>query len=143
MRRLRYREVKAEPSNHVTGEDTTPRDIPQHVSLNPGPALPEPLLCPQEQPHLEGSNRFSVPESEGKRPSICLPAEKSLLCFAPESYPKGSDSLRTAPSLGFAGVNETVAPRMGMEQCSCQFSYATCFPGLQPETEEEGKKQKP
>lgn len=47
----------------------------------------------------------------------------------PESYPKGSDSSRTAPSLGFAGVNETVAPRIGMEQCSCQFSYATCFPG--------------
>uniref|UniRef100_A0A4W2CRX6 FERM and PDZ domain containing 1 n=1 Tax=Bos indicus x Bos taurus TaxID=30522 RepID=A0A4W2CRX6_BOBOX len=132
-------EVKAEPSNHVTGEDTTPRDIPQHVSLNPGPALPEPLPCPQEEPHLEGSNHFPVPESEGKRPSICLPAEKSLLCFAPESYPKGSDSLRTAPSLGFAGVNETVAPRMGMEQCSCQFSYATCFPGLQPETEEEDR----
>ncbi|XP_043747358.1 FERM and PDZ domain-containing protein 1 isoform X2 [Cervus elaphus] len=132
-------EVKAEPPNHVTGEDTTPGDIPQRVSLNPGPSLPEPLPCPQEEPHLEGSNRFSVPESKGKRPSICLPAEKSFLCFAPESYPKGSASLRTAPSLGFAGVNETGAPRMGMEQCSCQFSYATCFRGLQPETEEEGR----
>ncbi|XDA72085.1 hypothetical protein R6Z07F_002370 [Ovis aries] len=132
-------EGKAEPSNHVTGEDTTPGDIPQHVSLNPGPSLPEPLPCPQEEPHLEGSNSFSVSESKGKRPSICRPAEKSFLCFTPESYPKGSDSFRTAPSLGFAGVNETVAPRMGMEQCSCQFSYATCFPGLQPETEEEDR----
>ncbi|XP_065764466.1 FERM and PDZ domain-containing protein 1 [Muntiacus reevesi] len=132
-------EVKAEPPNHVTGEDTTPGDVPQRVSLNPGPSLPEPLPCPLEEPHLEGSNHFSVPESQGKRPSICLPAEKPFLCFAPESYPKGSASLRTAPSLGFAGVNETGAPRMGMEQCSCQFSYATCFRGLQPETEEEGR----
>ena len=132
-------DVKAEPPNHVTGEDTTPGDIPQHVSLNPGPSLPEPLPCPQEEPHLEGSYRFSVPESKGKRPSICLPAEKSFLCFAPESDLKGSASLRTAPSLGFAGVNETGAPRMGMEQCSCQFSYATCFRGLQPETEEESR----
>ncbi|KAB1279932.1 FERM and PDZ domain-containing protein 1 [Camelus dromedarius] len=38
-----------------------------------------------------------------------------------------------------ASVNETVAPRIGMEQCSCQLSYATCFRGLQPETEEEDR----
>lgn len=42
-------------------------------------------------------------------------------------------------SLGFAGLNEVVAPRIGLEQCSCQFSYATCFRGLQPETEEEDR----
>lgn len=32
-----------------------------------------------------------------------------------------------------------MAPGIGMEQCSCQLSYATCFRGLQPETEEEGR----
>ncbi|XP_068409187.1 FERM and PDZ domain-containing protein 1 [Eschrichtius robustus] len=132
-------EVKAEAPNHVIGEDTTPRDTPQQVCLNPGPSLPEPLPCSQEEPHLEGSNHCSLPESKDKSPSMCLPNEKSFLCFAPESYPKVSASLRTATSSGFAGVNETVAPRTGMEQCSCQFSYATCFRGLQPETEEEDR----
>ncbi|XP_057579432.1 FERM and PDZ domain-containing protein 1 isoform X2 [Hippopotamus amphibius kiboko] len=132
-------EVKAEPPNHVIGDDTTPRDTPQQVCLNPGPSLPEPLPCPQEEPDLEGSNHCSLPENKDKSPSICLPAEKSFLCFVPESYPKVSASVRTATSLGFAGVNETVAPRIGMEQCGCQFSYATCFRGLQPETEEEDR----
>ncbi|XP_066895835.1 FERM and PDZ domain-containing protein 1 isoform X2 [Kogia breviceps] len=132
-------EVKAEPPNHVIGEDTTPRETPQQVSLNPGPSLPEPLPCSQEEPHLEGSNHCSLPESKDKSPRMCLPNEKSFLCFAPESYPKVSASLRMATSSGFAGVNETVAPRTGMEQCSCQFSYAMCFRGLQPEMEEEDR----
>uniref|UniRef100_A0A8D1SLH4 FERM and PDZ domain-containing protein 1 n=1 Tax=Sus scrofa TaxID=9823 RepID=A0A8D1SLH4_PIG len=132
-------ELKAEPLSHVIGEDTVPRDTPQHVCLNPGPSLPEPLLSPQEEPHLEGSNHCSLPECKDKSPSVCLPAEKSFLCFAPESHPKVSASLRMATSLGFAGMNETEAPRIGMEQCSCQFPYATCFRGLQPETEEEDR----
>uniref|UniRef100_A0A8D0TGJ5 FERM and PDZ domain-containing protein 1 n=1 Tax=Sus scrofa TaxID=9823 RepID=A0A8D0TGJ5_PIG len=132
-------ELKAEPLSQVIGEDTVPRDTPQHVCLNPGPSLPEPLLSPQEEPHLEGSNHCSLPECKDKSPSVCLPAEKSFLCFAPESHPKVSASLRMATSLGFAGMNETEAPRIGMEQCSCQFPYATCFRGLQPETEEEDR----
>ncbi|XP_031305910.1 FERM and PDZ domain-containing protein 1 [Camelus dromedarius] len=132
-------EVKAEPLNHVIGKDTDPQDTPEQVCLNPGPCLPEPLPCPQEEPYLEGSNHCLLPESKDKSPSICLPAEKSFLCFAPESHPKVSASLRLATSSGFAGVNETVAPRIGMEQCSCQLSYATCFRGLQPETEEEDR----
>uniref|UniRef100_A0A8C3YL77 FERM and PDZ domain-containing protein 1 n=1 Tax=Catagonus wagneri TaxID=51154 RepID=A0A8C3YL77_9CETA len=132
-------EVKAEPLNHVIGEDSAPRDTPQQVCLNPGPSLPKPLLSPQEEPHLEGSNQCSLPECKDKSPSVCLPAEKSFLCFAPESHPKVSASLRMATSLGFAGMNETAAPRIGMEQCSCQFPYAMCFRGLQPETEEEDR----
>lgn len=132
-------EVKAEPLNHVIGEDTGPRDTPQQVCFTPRPSLLHPLPCPQGDPHLEGSNQCSLSDSGDKTPSLCLPAEKSFLCFSPESLPKVSASLRTAPSLGFAGVNETVAPGIGMEQCSCQLSYATCFPGLQPETEEEDR----
>nr|XP_019584700.1 PREDICTED: FERM and PDZ domain-containing protein 1 isoform X2 [Rhinolophus sinicus] len=132
-------EVKAEPLSHVTGEDTVPRDTPQQVCFNPGPSLLKALPCPQEESHLEGSNHCLLSESKDKSPSICLPAEKSFLCFAPESHPNVSASLRMATSLGFAGVNETVAPRIGMEQCSCQFSYATCFRSLQPETDEEDR----
>uniref|UniRef100_A0A9L0TH60 FERM and PDZ domain-containing protein 1 n=1 Tax=Equus caballus TaxID=9796 RepID=A0A9L0TH60_HORSE len=131
--------VKAEPLNHVTGEDAAHRDTSQQVSFNPGPLLPKPPPCPQEEPHLESSNHGSLSESKDKSPSICFPAENAFLCLAPESHPKISANLRTATSLGFAGVNETAAPRFGMEQCSCQFSYATCFRGLQPETQEDDR----
>ncbi|XP_016078261.1 PREDICTED: FERM and PDZ domain-containing protein 1 [Miniopterus natalensis] len=127
--------VKAEPLNHVLEEDTAP----QQVCFNPGPSLLNALPCPQEEPHLEGSNQCLLSESKDESPSICVPAEKSSSSFSPENHPKVSASLRMATSLGFAGVNETVAPRIGMEQCSCQFSYATCFRGLQPETEEEDR----
>ncbi|XP_028380330.1 FERM and PDZ domain-containing protein 1 [Phyllostomus discolor] len=129
--------VKAEPPSHVTGEDTAPRDIPQLVGFHPGPSLLSPLPCPQEGPHLEDSNQCPLSESKDKSPSICPPAENSFLCFSSESHPKVSASLRMAAPLGFTGVNETMAPRVGMEQCSCQFSYVTCFRGL--ETEEEDR----
>nr|XP_035108220.1 FERM and PDZ domain-containing protein 1 isoform X2 [Callithrix jacchus]XP_035108222.1 FERM and PDZ domain-containing protein 1 isoform X2 [Callithrix jacchus] len=124
--------------NHVTGEDTAPRDTPEWVCFNPRPSLPEPLPCLQEDPHLETSNHCLLSESKSDSSSICLPADKSFLCFAPESHPEVS-AIRMATSLGFAGMNEMVSPRIGMEQCSCQFSYATCFRGLQPETEEEDR----
>ncbi|XP_012624523.2 FERM and PDZ domain-containing protein 1 [Microcebus murinus] len=128
--------VKAEPLNHVIGEDKAPRDTPQWV---PEPSLPKALPCTQEEPHLEASNHCSLSESKDDSSSICLPAEKSFLCFAPESHPEVSASLRMATSLGFVDMNETVAPSIGIEQCSCQFSYATCFRGLQSETEEEDR----
>ncbi|XP_062938697.1 FERM and PDZ domain-containing protein 1 [Cynocephalus volans] len=129
--------VKAEPLNHVTGEDTAPRETPQQVCFNPDPSPLKPLPCSQEEPHLEASNHCSLSESKDSS-SICLPAEKSVLCFAAESHPEVSASLRIAKSLGFAGVDEA-APRIGLDQCSCQFSYATCFRGPQPETEEDDK----
>ncbi|XP_039712956.1 FERM and PDZ domain-containing protein 1 [Pteropus medius] len=131
--------VKAEPLSHVIEEDTAHRDNPQQVCFNPSPSPLEPLPGSQGEPHLESSNHCSLSESKDKSPSICLPAEKSFLCFAPESRPKVSASLGMATSLGFAGVNETMAPRIGMEQCSCQLSYATCFRSLQPETEDEDR----
>lgn len=130
--------VKAEPPGHVMGEDTAPRETPQQVGFHPGPpTLLSPLPCPQEGPHLEDSNQCPLSESKDKSPGICPPAEQSFLCFSLESHPKVAASLRTAAPLGFAGVNETVAPRVGMEQCSCQLSYVTCFRGL--ETEEEDR----
>ncbi|XP_062062946.1 FERM and PDZ domain-containing protein 1 [Lepus europaeus] len=137
--------VKAEPLNHVPREDTAPRDEAQQVCYNPGPALPKPLPRPlgeprpPGEPRPEASNPCPLPESAEDRSSVCLAAENSFLCFAPESHPEVSTSLRMATALGFAGLNETVGPRIGMEQCSCQFSYATCFRGLQPETEEEDR----
>lgn len=131
--------VKAEPHNHVLGEDTTSTDIPPQVYFNS--SLPKPPLC-QKEPGMEASNHCSLSESKEDSSSICLSTEKSFLCFAPESHPEVSAHLRRAVSLGFAGLNEMVAPGIGMEQCSCQFSYATCFRGLQPEREEEDKDPK-
>ncbi|KAK2495068.1 hypothetical protein MC885_016500 [Smutsia gigantea] len=131
--------IKAEPLNHVMGEDSIPNDTLQQACFNPGTSLPSLLPCPQEDPHLESLSHCSLSESKDKSPSVCLPAENAFLCFAPETHPKVSASLRIATPLGFAGMNEMVAPRTGMEQCSCQFSYATCFHGLQPETEEEDR----
>ncbi|KAG8512175.1 FERM and PDZ domain-containing protein 1, partial [Galemys pyrenaicus] len=129
--------LKAEPLSPVAGEDTIPRGSPEQVCSEAEPPLPKPLPCPQQESLLEASSRCFLSESKDKSHSVCLPAEKSFLCFAPESHPDVSAGLRVAASLGFAGVNEAVAPRIGMEQCSCRFSYATCFQGLQLETEEE------
>ncbi|XP_045435949.1 FERM and PDZ domain-containing protein 1 isoform X2 [Pipistrellus kuhlii] len=129
-------EVTAEPLNHVMGEDTGPGDTPQQVCFTPGPSPLHPLPCPRGEPHVEGTHQCWLSDSGDETPSICLPAEKAFLCSPPESLPKVPAGLRTAACLGLAGVNETVAPGIGMEQCSCQLSYATCFRGLQPETEE-------
>ncbi|XP_021582671.2 FERM and PDZ domain-containing protein 1 isoform X2 [Ictidomys tridecemlineatus] len=129
--------VKAESLNHVIEESRALRDAPQQVCFNPSLTKPQPC---QEKSHYEASNHCSISESKNSSPSICLPTEKSFLCFAPESHPAVSVGLGKAASLGFAGMNEeVVAPRIGMEQCSCQFSYATCFRGPQPDTEEEDR----
>ncbi|KAM5298865.1 FERM and PDZ domain-containing protein 1 [Ctenodactylus gundi] len=125
---------KAEPLNHVIGEDTAPEGAPQQVCFSH--SLPKLPVC-QREPRLEASSHCSLTESKGGSSSVCLPTEKSFLCFAPEGHPDMSAHLRRAASLGFAGVTEMVAPGIEMDQCSCQFSYATCFRGLQPETEEE------
>ncbi|XP_047379666.1 FERM and PDZ domain-containing protein 1 isoform X2 [Sciurus carolinensis] len=129
--------VKAESLNHVMGETAALRDTPQQVCFNP--FLTKPPPC-QEESHFEASNHCSLSESKDSSSSICLPTEKSFLCFAPESHPAVPASLRKATSLGFAGMSEeVVAPRIRMEQCSCQFSYATCFRVPQPDTEEEDR----
>ncbi|XP_036035337.1 LOW QUALITY PROTEIN: FERM and PDZ domain-containing protein 1 [Onychomys torridus] len=128
--------VKAEQLNHMMGEDTAPVDTPQQVCVHTVPSLPKLSPC-QEEPRSADSGHGSPTESKGDSPIICLPPERSFLCFAPESHPEGSTSLGKATSLGFAGVNAVVPAGIGLEHCRCYFSYATCFQGLQPETEEE------
>ncbi|XP_006863189.1 PREDICTED: FERM and PDZ domain-containing protein 1 [Chrysochloris asiatica] len=125
--------------NHMMGKKPAPVDTPPQVCFNPGPSLPNPLPCHHGELCLEGSNHCSWTDSTGKSPSVCLPTEKSFPCFVPGSHPDVSASPSIATSVGFAGMNETVVPRIGMEQCSCQFSYATCFRGPQPEMEEEDR----
>ncbi|XP_040819430.1 FERM and PDZ domain-containing protein 1 [Ochotona curzoniae] len=121
--------IGTEPLSHVLGEDTAPQQICFHA----GPCPPKPLPCPQGEAHPE-----PPAESEGRGSGPCLAMEKSFLCFPPESHPEVSASLRVATALGFAGLTEKAARRIGMEQCSCQLSYATCFRGVpQPEMEEE------
>ncbi|KAM4877972.1 FERM and PDZ domain-containing protein 1 [Thomomys bottae] len=130
--------VKAVPLNHEAGEDAATGDTSQQICLTPEPSLTEPPPRQEESHLLEASNHCQeLSESKGDPSSICLSTEKSFLCFVSESHPEASASLTRAVSLGFAGVNEVVIPGLGMEQCSCQFSYATCFRAPQSETEEE------
>ncbi|KAM6170469.1 FERM and PDZ domain-containing protein 1 [Rhynchocyon petersi] len=126
--------TEAELLTHVMREDTTPANTPQ-VCFNPGTFLPNLQPCPQEESRFENPNHQSLSESKDKPRGICLP-EKSFLCFAPGSHPDVSASPRM---VGFAGMNEAVTRRIGMEQCSCQFSYATCFQVPQPEVEDEDR----
>ncbi|XP_004711057.1 FERM and PDZ domain-containing protein 1 [Echinops telfairi] len=132
--------VKAELLDQALGEATTPADTPLlQGAVNPEPSLPDPLPGPPEKPCPEGSHHCSLLENKGQSPSICLPAERAFLCFVPGSHPEVPVSPGVAVSLGFAGMDEAVVPRIGMEQCSCQLSYTTCFSGLQPEREDEDR----
>lgn len=128
--------IKAEQFDHVTEEDSVPMDTSQQVCVLTVPSLPKLSPC-QEEPRSADSGHGSPAESKGDSPIICLPPERSFLCFAPESHPEGSTSLSRVTSFSFAGINEVAPAGIGLEHCRCQFSYATCFRGLQPETEEE------
>lgn len=130
--------IKAERLDHVTEEDSIPVDTVQQVCVLTVPSLPKLSPC-QEEPRSADSGHGSPAESKGDSPIICLPPERSFLCFAPESHPEGSTSLSRVTSFSFAGINEVAPAGIGLEHCRCQFSYATCFRGLQPETEEEDR----
>ncbi|XP_032747183.1 FERM and PDZ domain-containing protein 1 [Rattus rattus] len=128
--------VEAEQLDHVMGEDSVPVDTSQQVCVRTVPPLPKLSPC-QEEPRSADSGHGSPAESKGDSPITCLPPERSFLCFAPESHPEGSNSLSRVTSFSFAGMNEVAPAGIGIEHCRCQFPYATCFRGLQPETEEE------
>ncbi|CAH6790344.1 FERM and PDZ domain-containing protein 1 [Phodopus roborovskii] len=128
--------AKTEQLNHVIGENTAPVDTPQQVCVQTVPSLPK-LSPGQEEPRSVDSGHGSPAESKDDSPIICLPPERSFLCFAPESHPEGSTRLSKDTTFGFASVNEAVPAGIGIEHCRCQLSYATCFRGLQPETEED------
>lgn len=125
--------IEAEQLDHVMEEDSVPVDTSQQVYVLTVPS-PSPW---QEEPRSADSGHGSPAESKGDSPIICLPPERSFLCFAPESHPEGSTGLSRVTSFSFAGINEVAPAGIGLEHCRCQFSYATCFRGLQPETEEE------
>ncbi|EGV92197.1 FERM and PDZ domain-containing protein 1 [Cricetulus griseus] len=127
---------KAEQLNHVIGEDMAPVDTPQQVCVQTVPSQPKLSPC-KEEPRSADSGHGSPAESKDHSPIICLPPERSFLCFAPESHPEGSTSLSKTTSFGFSSMNEVVPAGIGIEHCRCQLSYATCFRGMQPETEEE------
>ncbi|XP_075415098.1 FERM and PDZ domain-containing protein 1 [Tenrec ecaudatus] len=130
--------VKAKLQDQVLEEATAPADIPMpQGAVNSFPGAP--LAGPPEEPCAGGSHHHSLLESKGQSPTICLPAERAFLCFVPGSHPEVPVSPGVAMSLGFAGMDEAVVPRIGMEQCSCQLSYTTCFSGLQPEREDEDR----
>lgn len=131
--------VQTESLTIVQEEGAPSGDLLLQVCPSPRPSLPKPLPCPQQQPSSEDLQPCLRPESKDKPPGICLPAEKSFPCFAAESHPEISASLHMATSLGFAGMNESMAPRARLEQCSCQLPYAACFRGLQLDPEEEDR----
>lgn len=128
--------IKAEQLDRVIGEDSAPVSTSQQVCVHTVPSLPKLSPC-QEEPRSVDSGHGSPAESKGDSPIICLPPERSFLCFAPESHPEGSTSLSRVTSFSFAGINEVAPAEIGIEHCRCHFSYATCFRGPQPETEEE------
>ncbi|XP_052032375.1 FERM and PDZ domain-containing protein 1 [Apodemus sylvaticus] len=128
--------VKAEQLDRVMEEGLVPGDTSQQVCVHTVPSLPKLSPC-GEEPRSADSGHGSPAESKGDSPIICLPPERSFLCFAPESHPEGSTSLSRFTSFGFTGINEVAPAGIGIEHCRCQFSYTTCFRGLQPETEEE------
>lgn len=130
--------IKAEQLDSVIGEDSVPVSTSQQICVHTVPSLPKLSPC-QEEPRSADSGHGSPAESKGDSPIICLPPERSFLCFAPESHPEGSTSLSRVTSFSFAGINELAPAEIGIEHCRCQFSYATCFRGLQPETEEEDR----
>ncbi|XP_054976263.1 FERM and PDZ domain-containing protein 1 isoform X2 [Sorex araneus] len=126
--------VQPEPLTHVEGQATHPGDGLLQICPNQRPSLPKLRPRPPEQPPSASPQPCLRPEN----PGICLPAENSYLCSAAKSHPEIPAGLRVATPLGFVAMNESAAaPRAGLEQCSCQLSYATCFRGLQLDPEEE------
>ncbi|XP_072452857.1 FERM and PDZ domain-containing protein 1 [Notamacropus eugenii] len=92
------------------------------------------LKCPNYFP----SARADILEMDKESLSIVPPSSKKpLLCFVHKNNPNVSISHRSDRSLDFAGMKDVILPKIGMEQCSCQLSYATCFRGPDPEIDDE------
>uniref|UniRef100_A0A4X2KU16 FERM and PDZ domain containing 1 n=1 Tax=Vombatus ursinus TaxID=29139 RepID=A0A4X2KU16_VOMUR len=92
------------------------------------------LKCPNYFP----SAHSDILEIEKESLSIVSPSSKKpLLCFVHKNNPSASLNNRSDHSLDFAGMKDVILPKIGMKQCSCQLSYATCFRGSDPEVDEE------
>ncbi|XP_036597445.1 FERM and PDZ domain-containing protein 1 isoform X2 [Trichosurus vulpecula] len=92
------------------------------------------LKCPNYFPSARGD----ILEMEKESFSIVPPSSKKpLLCLVHKNNPNVSTNRRSDRSLDFAGMKDVISPKIGMEQCSCQLSYATCFRGSDPDMDDE------
>ncbi|XP_031792833.1 FERM and PDZ domain-containing protein 1 isoform X1 [Sarcophilus harrisii] len=123
------------------------------VDFNQGLSLQNPPLCPLGDAFRQGTDytvkklkcpnyfpsaRGDILEMEKESLSIMPPSSKKpLLCFVHKSNPDVSTNHKSDCPLDFAGMKDMILPKMGMEQCSCQLSYATCFRGSDPEMDDE------
>ncbi|PNI98884.1 FRMPD1 isoform 3 [Pan troglodytes] len=137
--------------NNVSQGDTLELQLEPHVQLEMGlesfctnhiqetaPKYTEPLLSPRDEPRSDecrinpGEKIASIPTKEEPQGQLSLERDR-------EVTNKNGTNVFQEESRKDSGMNEMVAPRIGMDQCSCRFSYATCFRGPQPETEEEDR----
>ncbi|XP_068941379.1 FERM and PDZ domain-containing protein 1 isoform X2 [Petaurus breviceps papuanus] len=133
---------KAPPSVTLLPVDFTQGQIPQNPpSSHLGEAVMQgtdyslkKLKCPNYFPSTCGD----ILEMEKESLSIVPPSSKKpLLCFVHKNNPSISTNHRSDRSLDFAGMKDVILPKIGMEQCSCQLAYATCFRGSDPEVDDE------
>ncbi|NXH17490.1 FRPD1 protein, partial [Bucco capensis] len=114
-----------------------------------GPEQPQPSLPGKQTtetgkdspltPSL-GLSTFSGPiplGSLGKRAEDHRASKHSFLCF---NHKKDEQTLSNSVmirSLGFSTLKKTSPPQLGMDKCSCQLSYISCFHGRDDKGEHE------
>ncbi|NXW59309.1 FRPD1 protein, partial [Eurystomus gularis] len=65
--------------------------------------------------------------SLGKRAGDYWASKHSFLCFNRKKQEQTTSDTMTTRSLGFSAVKKTSPPQLGMDKCSCQLSYISCF----------------
>ncbi|XP_043828044.1 FERM and PDZ domain-containing protein 1 isoform X2 [Dromiciops gliroides] len=133
---------KAPPSVTLLPVDFKKGQSPQNPpSYHLGDAFGQGTDCSLKKlkcPNYFSAARGDILETDKESLSIVPPSSKKpLLCFVHKSNPTVSTNHRSDRSLDFAGMKDVILPKIGMEQCSCQLAYATCFRGLDPEVDDE------
>uniref|UniRef100_A0A8C8RG74 FERM and PDZ domain containing 1 n=1 Tax=Pelusios castaneus TaxID=367368 RepID=A0A8C8RG74_9SAUR len=127
-----------------------------------GGQSPEESESREDAPRVDGSNKHPKEEATEQRkdsyvntsPGLNSPSTKdvsdasshreenhgsgqSLLCLNQEKYAPASTSCNASGPLGFTSVKGTLVPKAGMDKCSCQLTYASCFQGLDNDLDHE------
>nr|XP_033773391.1 FERM and PDZ domain-containing protein 1 isoform X2 [Geotrypetes seraphini] len=99
----------------------------------------ERTLQRSQQPLLELLYRFfhqnNISGAAREDPSIH--SKQSLFCFNHNRDKNSPASNSVDSSLGFTSIKTVTVPKEKVEKCSCHLSYATCFRGLDMETDGE------
>ncbi|XP_067409446.1 FERM and PDZ domain-containing protein 1 isoform X2 [Emydura macquarii macquarii] len=95
-------------------EETTEQRKDSPVNASPGLKSPSPKDASGASAHGEENHS----------------SDQSLLPLNHEKYAPVFTSCNTTHPVGFTSVKGTRFPKAGMDTCSCQLSYASCFQGL-------------